>query len=368
MSKTSTQAKKSKKVVVESDKKKKEIKIKKSKPQQLLLIVRQRLSGFQARRPHRSFRLTRRRDYARSLVLPGYWSFTNYVRKTITSNKRLFLTIAIFYGVLSALLVGLASQDNYLYFSDILRNLGGEILSGAWGELGKASLLVASGVAGSFNNPLSEIQQVYAVVLILLTWLTTVWLLRAIMTGSKPKFRDGLYSAGAPIVPTFMVLLAAVVQLLPVAIAAAGFAAAIASGLLEENGIESMVFWAAVVGLLGLSLYWMTSTFMALVVITLPGMYPWNALKIAGDMVVGRRLRILLRILWMVLVAAVIWFVVMVPLILFDTWLKGLWPAIEWLPLVPMTMLILSSCTVVWAASYIYLLYRKVVDDDSNPA
>jgi len=328
----------------------------------------ERLAVFKARRPHRSFRLTRRRDYARSLTLPGYWSFTNHVRKTIVANKRLFLSIAIFYGLLTALLIGFASQDNYMYFSDILRNLGGEILNGAWGELGKASLLVASGVTGSFSNPLSEIQQVYTVIIILLTWLTTVWLLRAVMTGSKPKFRDGLYSAGAPIIPTFMVLLAAVVQLLPVAIAAAGFAAAIASGLLEENGVESMVFWTAIVGLLGLSLYWMTSTFMALIVVTLPGMYPWNALKIAGDMVVGRRLRILLRILWMVLMAAIVWFVIMVPLILFDTWLKGVWPAIEWLPLVPIVMLILSSCTVVWIASYVYLLYRKVVDDDSNPA
>ena len=335
---------------------------------QLMQSMRGKLSSFQSRRPHRSFRLTRRRDYTRSLKLPGYWSFTNHVRKTITANKRLFLTVAVFYGLLSALLVGLASQDNYTYFSDILRNMGGEILSGAWGELGKASLLVVSGITGSFNNPLTEIQQVYAVILVLLAWLTTVWLLRAIMTGSRPKFRDGLYSAGAPIIPTFMVLLAAVVQLLPVAIAAAGFAAAIASGLLEENGVESMIFWTAIVGLLGLSLYWMTSTFMALIVITLPGMYPWNALKIAGDMVIGRRLRILLRILWMILVAAIVWFIIMVPLILFDTWLKGVWPAIEWLPLVPVVMLILSSCTVVWVASYIYLLYRKVVDDDSNPA
>ena len=172
----------------------------------------ERLAVFKARRPHRSFRLTRRRDYARSLTLPGYWSFTNHVRKTIVANKRLFLSIAIFYGLLTALLIGFASQDNYMYFSDILRNLGGEILNGAWGELGKASLLVASGVTGSFSNPLSEIQQVYTVIIILLTWLTTVWLLRAVMTGSKPKFRDGLYSAGAPIIPTFMVLLAAVVQ------------------------------------------------------------------------------------------------------------------------------------------------------------
>jgi hypothetical protein len=58
----------------------------------------------------------------------------------------------------------------------------------------------------------------------------------------------------------------------------------------------------------------------------------------------------------------------MVPVILFDAWLKGVLPALEWLPLVPVALLALSSLTVIWAASYVYLLYRKVVDDDAKPA
>ena len=36
-----------------------------------------RTRAYLQRRPHRSFRRTYRRDYERSLALPGYWAFTN---------------------------------------------------------------------------------------------------------------------------------------------------------------------------------------------------------------------------------------------------------------------------------------------------
>jgi hypothetical protein len=58
----------------------------------------------------------------------------------------------------------------------------------------------------------------------------------------------------------------------------------------------------------------------------------------------------------------------MVPIILLDTWIKGMLPAIEWLPVVPVALLVMSTLTVVWVASYVYILYRKVVDDDAAPA
>jgi hypothetical protein len=45
-----------------------------------------------------------------------------------------------------------------------------------------------------------------------------------------------------------------------------------------------------------------------------------------------------------------------------------LFPAIQWLPIVPVVMLVLSSVTAIWAAGYIYLLYRRIVADDSAPA
>jgi hypothetical protein len=213
------------------------------------------------------------------------------------------------------------------------------------------------------NDP----QRMYAVIIALFTWLTTVWILRALLAGRKPKFRDGLYNAGTPIVPMFLVALVLVVQLLPVALAVIGFGAGIATDILS-GGVEVMIFWALAALLATLSLYWMTSTFIALVVVTLPGMYPMQALKTAGDLVVGRRMRILFRILWLLGGLALFWAVIMIPLILLDTWIKSVFPAIQWLPVVPVALLIMSTFSVVWTASYVYLLYRKVVDDDTAPA
>lgn len=320
-----------------------------------------------SRRPHRSFIRTRRRDYVRSLQLPGYFSFTMQVYKILWRNKKIFLLLAAVYAVITAILVGLSSQDAYSSLTDIIKQTSGDLFSGDWGELGKASLLFVSTISGGINSNLTDAQQVYAGLIILLTWLTTVWLLRNILAGAKVKLRDGLYNASSPLLSTALVTVVLVAQLIPVAIAILGYSAASATGLLT-GGVEAMLFWIAAGLLTLLSLYWITSTFVAMIVVTLPGMYPWQALRTAGDIVIGRRVRILLRLLWMVLGVAIAWVVVMIPVILFDTWIKNVWSAIEWLPIVPVGLLALSSLTIIWAASYIYLLYRRIVADDAAPA
>lgn len=326
-----------------------------------------RLKNYLGRRPHRSFQLTRRRDYARSLKLPGYWAFTAHVRRTLWQNRKLFLLLTLVYAILTAIMVGIASQDTYTTLTDTLRQTGGDVFQGSFGELNKAGLLFITAATGGLSQTLTEVQQVYTGLLLLLTWLTTVWLLRNRLAGHKVKLRDGLYNASAPILSTFVVALVLIVQLLPLAIALIGYSAASASGLLA-GGVEAMLFWLAAILLGLLSLYWITSTLIALVVVTLPGMYPFRAIKTAGDLVIGRRVRILFRLVWLALTVVVAWVLVMIPIILLDTWLKGLWPAIEWLPIVPVVLLGLSSLTIVWVASYIYLLYRKVVADDAEPA
>jgi len=97
-------------------------------------------------------------------------------------------------------------------------------------------------------------------------------------------------------------------------------------------------------------------------------MYPMQAIKAAGDMVIGRRMRLLSRLLWMVLVEAIIWALIMIPMIIIDSWVKGLLPAISSVPTIPIVLLLLSALTVIWTSGYVYLLYRKVVADDSEPA
>ncbi len=329
--------------------------------------VIRRIRVLMTRRPHRSFHQTRRRDYARSLRLPGYWAFTNEVRRTLLAHKKIFLGLALLYGILTVALIGMASQDTYAQLSETLRETGSQIMGGDLGKIGDAGLLLTTALNGSLNTAPTDLQRFYAVLLALLIWLTTVWLLRAVVAGRKPKLRDGLYNAGAPFISTFLVGCIMALQLLPVALAAIAFGAATNSGLLN-GGIEAMLFWVGASLLAALSLYWISSTLIALVVVTLPGMYPLQAIKTAGDLVIGRRVRILLRLVWMACITLGLWAVVMIPIILVDMWIKDLWPATVWVPIVPIALLAVGSAVVIWLSSYTYLLYRKIVDDDASPA
>jgi len=315
--------------------------------------------------PHRNFRRTLPRDDVHPLKLPGYFAFTKYVWKTFWTHRKIFLSLALVYAVLTALMVGIASQDTYTTLKETLNTTGGDFLSGSWGEIGKASLLFLTAMTGGLSESLSDVQQVYTALIVLLTWLTSIWLLRNILAGHKVKLRDGLYSAGSPILSTFIVALLLLVQLLPLALAFIGYSAASATGLLT-GGVEAMLFWFSAGLLAVLSLYWVTSTFFALVIVTLPGMYPFQAIKTASDLVIGRRVKILLRLLWMLASIVITWAAIMIPMILLDAWLKGVWPAISWLPIVPILLLVLGALTIVWTSSYIYLLYRKVVANDSD--
>ncbi len=324
-------------------------------------VQKNRTQKFLARRPHRSFRLTRRRDAIQELELPGNIAFTNEVTRVLWGHRKTFGLLAFVYVILLAVLVGVQSQDTFTTLTSTLKDTGGELFSGNWGAIGQAGILLATVASSGISSEATESQQIFYVLTFLLTWLSTVWLLRNILGGHAVRTRDGLYNSGAPLFATIIIAVIIAIQLIPVAIALIGFNAASTSGLLE-GGAASMLFWLGA-GLLGLlSLFWITSSLFAMIIVTLPGMYPYRAIRIAGDMVLGRRIKILLRWLWMALVVVVSWALVMIPVILLDMGLKSLWPAIEWLPIVPVAALFMAAFATVWVAAYVYMLYRKVVD------
>ncbi len=339
-------------------------KIKKSKK---LNKLKNRLGTYLKRRPHRSFRRTRRRDYDRSLNLPGYLKFTKYVFSTLWQNRRTFIALILVCVFMMVIMGLLASQDTFNELRVVLDSTSNQALDGNWGEAGKAALLFASSVSGSFSNELSEVQQVYFVITIFLFWLTTIWLLRNILAGHKVKMRQGLYNSGAPIFATLIVAILLVVQILPLALVVIAYSSAVSTGLLS-GGIESMLFFSAAGLVTVMSLYFATSTLFGLVIITLPGMSPSLAIKTAGDLVIGRRLRLLARMLWLVMLTGFSWLAILIPLIMLDSWSKRTWEFMGWVPVLPVLIAVLTSVTVVWVSSYIYLLYRKVIEDESEPA
>ena len=106
------------------------------------IVIRQRIQSFKSRRPHRSFMLTRRRDYSRSLKLPRYIAFTQSVNKTIWQHKKVFIWLAVVYGALSTILIGIGSQETYSTLTSTLQETGSQVFQGNLGELGKAGLLL----------------------------------------------------------------------------------------------------------------------------------------------------------------------------------------------------------------------------------
>lgn len=330
--------------------------------------IRTSLDTYLSRRPHRSFRRTRRRDYVRSLELPGYIAFTAEVFAVIKTYKKTFLLLILSFSVATALLSGVASQESYRQLSDVLDETSKNVLTGTWGEVGKAGLLLTTALNGTFRSDMTEVQQVYAFLLVLFTWLTTVWFLRnALASRNTPKLRTAIYNAGAPIVPTALIAVVLLLQLIPAAIGIIAYTTAISTGFLS-NPLLSIVFSFVVLGLLLLTVYLIISSFFALIVVTLPGMYPWQAIRTAGDMVVGRRLKILLRVFWLFVVTAILVIVIMLPLIIGVNWLQSTITRLAGIPIIPLILIVVSTSATVFISSYIYLLYRKVLDDDAAPA
>jgi hypothetical protein len=323
--------------------------------------------NFLARRPHRSFRLTRRRDYKRELRLPGYVAFTNEVRQLLWSRKRLFLGMGVLYGLLSIAFGGLTSQATYNELAQNLEDAGSDVVQGSgFLKLGQAGVLAFSAMSGG-SQEMSEVQQVYFGIVFLLTWLTAVWLLRAILAGERPRLRDGLYNSGAPFVSTLCIVLIACLQCIPLGIVGIIYAGLSSAGLLEP-GFALVLFSCVAIIVAALSFYMLTSTAIAMVVVTIPGMYPFAAMKAAGDLTIGRRLRIVYRLLWLVLLLIFAWMVVVIPIVLINGWLREYWHWLDMVPVVPVTAAIMGSLSVVWASTYIYILYRKIVADDADPA
>lgn len=320
-------------------------------------------SDFVARRPHRSFRLTRRRDYVRGMAIGGYIDFTGKTVGFLYRHKSLFIRFTLVYALIIFLFGGVVSQTAYQSLRQTLAATGS-----GFGEIYQAFLLLGSSLFSSGgSSALADVQVVTVTLTSLIFWLAAVWLLRSLLSGGQPKLRDGLYNGGSPLVSSAAIFMLICLQLIPMAIGLIVLATAAQSGLYEIGAIAMLVSIAAVL-LIVLSLYWVTSSIMALIIVTLPGMYPWQAVRSAGDLVVGRRLKLLLRWLWLLLTVVIIWAVIMIPTILLDGWLKDNSSIFDWLPLVPVALTITSGLALVWSSAYMYLLYRKVVSDESAPA
>ncbi len=314
---------------------------------------------------HKTMRRSYREDYKRELEVPGIFQHVVETFKILFKNWKTFGLLLILMVALNIILVGLMSQDTYSSFQTMLDQTEAELASGKISNAARAGLLLISTVAtGGLNINMTEVQYAFAVLIFLLVWLTTIFILRHIMAGHKVKLRDALYNSGTPIVSTFAVLGVVFLQCIPIFLLIIVYAAAVQTNFLATPFYALLFFIFAALMLL-LSGYLLSSSLIALVAVTAPGLYPIKALKVSSDLMMSRRVKFIIRLIALIMTLAVIWTVVMLPLILFDMWMK----TFEWtanIPFVPICLMIMTCFTSIYFAAYLYLYYRWMLEYDKD--
>lgn len=310
---------------------------------------------------HKSFKRSYREDYKRDLEVPGIMYHIMATFRIIFKNWKLFLPLLILVIVAAIVLVGLMSESTYQQFQTILDETTEQAEVGDIGPVAKAGLLLISTVTtGGLSGGSSEAATIFTVLIFLVIWLVTVFLLRHILAGHTVKLRDGLYNAMTPLLSTLVVFIVAVIQCVPIFILVIVYSAAIQTDFLSTP-FYALVFFIFAVLMILLSAYLLSSTLMALVAVTAPGLYPMQALRTASDLMMGRRIKFIIRIIALIIMLAIVWVLVMMPLIMFDLWLKQF----EWasaIPFVPICLLIMTCFTGIYVSAYFYLYYRWMLN------
>lgn len=76
----------------------------------------------------------------------------------------------------------------------------------------------------------------------------------------------------------------------------------------------------------------------------------------------GRRLKMVLRLIYLIFVVAMTYIITMLPIILLDLWFKGMWEWIAGWPIVPFFLLVVTCFVFMYATTYLYLYYRWLLD------
>lgn len=212
--------------------------------------------------------------------------------------------------------------------------------------IGVVVAFITMGVPGFF----SETVGVFGVIIMLVLWLVTIFLVRHIMAGHRVGLRDGLYNAMTPLISTLVVFIVIAVQCLPLILLVIAYSAALKTDFLATP-FYALVFFVFAILMILTSGYLLTGSLMALVAVTAPGLYPMKALNTASEMMMGRRMRFILRLLILIVMLAIIWAVILVPLSFVGVPVEVL----------SVMVIVLMCCSCVYAAVYLYLYYRWMI-------
>lgn len=293
------------------------------------------------KKSYRSFKLSKRIKRDNSDV-PSVWKLLLDTYRLLIRHWRKIGGITLVYGILYVLLVRAVPETGLDQYEELIDELGGP------GSQTFKTLTLAGVALASSGQASRDVNTIYGLVLFIVVSLAIIWALRHIFADKKFLIRDAYYRGMTPFVTYALMLLLIAIQLLPFALGGLLYALVQSQGIVVSGG-EGLLFFILWIVLALLSGFFITNSLMASYAVTLPGMYPWAALKAAKELVAHRRWVVLRKALFLPVLLAALFFV----LFLF------------WIAIMPSTALWFIDISLVLAVpishTYFYQLYRSLV-------
>ena len=321
-------------------------------------------------RLHHSFKRSYYEDYQRKTELPSLTSQASAAFKMFFKFWKIFLPLLLIFVGLYIFLIGAMSENTLADVKANVEQTNKDVADGKIGTVGKAGLTLLGIISTGGLTTMNDAQVVIAVLLFTIIWLVTIYLARHLLAGHQEiKMRDGFYSALSPLVSTLVVGLIIFLEAIPIMLTIIVFQVALTTEFLSTPFYVLLFFMFAAL-MITLSLYLLSSSFFAIIVVSAPGLYPLTAVRMAKNLIMGRRLRFLIRVFYLVIIVALLYLLLLMPAIILDGILKAqfAWLADSKIPFVAIIQLTITVFLFIYLSIYFYLFYRALLDynDDAK--
>jgi hypothetical protein len=228
----------------------------------------------------------------------------------IWENRKFFAIVLGFYAL--AYIIAVESTTTLASVSSTLnhyRSLYPGAVGGLWSGISTYGSLISS-LAGS-NSPSGG---GYQIILFTSLSLVIIWSIKHLMSKKKISVRDAFYLSSTPLIPFFLIVLFIGFELIPLLIAASLYNNVVVGGI-AVNAFESIIFTILFILLGCVSLYFITSSLLALYLVTDNNVRPMAALKQAKALVKKRRMLVFSKIIFLPIALFIAIGIIMLPFI-----------------------------------------------------
>jgi hypothetical protein len=292
---------------------------------------------------YKSFRIQKKIKH-QGKPIASWWVLFKKSIALFKANKKQLLIFVSIYGILNLLFVrGFGSILSGDGLEDSISAILGEETSVVANGFADFGLLISGSASGS-----GEMSQVYQTILVIISLLAIIWLYRQQQAGNSVTMKMAFYRGMYPLVPFLLVLLVIGLQLIPALIGNFLFNAVIQGGL-AVGSLEYVLWFLFFGSTLLLTLYMLSSSIIALFIVTLPEMTPMLALRQARELVRFRRFSVIRKSIAVLLIFLVLLIVIVLPVIFVA-------PVVaEWL------FFLLTILAVPFVIGYMFCLYRELL-------